>query len=372
MRRPFSTWVGLSVVAMTGVLMTIGVMELVLRAVPALLPTAGDKPPASQRVFDPYIGHLHKPHSHAVVEHPAKDFRVVHDTDGYGFRNAWPWPERAEIVAVGDSLTFGYGVATAEAWPSVLARALPGVRLINIGLTGASTPQYLRLYEVYGVPLRPRVLLIGLFLRNDFWDAGLFDVWQRSGMDTDYMTWRDTSGRSSAPSSVSLVASVIRRSRIGDLVHRAWKGYDHELLTYHTADGPVQLDRQDFEEKTAGADASRQEYWLVYNELLRLDRQARRHGTRTVVALLPSKEEVHFPLLGVAFQDPARDLRRALRRDDIDCVDLVPLFRARAAAGRRLFYRQDGHPNAQGYALIAEGVLEHISAHQYLERALSK
>lgn len=167
--------------------MTLALVELLLRLVPGL--TAGvftqepRRRPASFGIAHPYIGHLHTPYSHIMIE--GKGFRAVHDTDGHGFRNSWPWPwpERAEVVVVGDSLTFGYGVAASEAWPSVLAAALPGTRVINLGLIGASTPQYLRTYEVFGAPLRPRVVLIGVFAQNDFWDAGLYDQWLRLGAE---------------------------------------------------------------------------------------------------------------------------------------------------------------------------------------------
>jgi hypothetical protein len=44
----------------------------------------------------------------------------------------------------------------------------------------------------------------------------------------------------------------------------------------------------------------------------------------------------------------------------IPYIDLLPGFRRRAAQGEVLFFETDGHPNARGYALIAELVLDHL------------
>ena len=121
----------------------------------------------------------------------------MHHTDGYGFRNAWPWPEKANIVVLGDSLIFGYGVEDDEAWPALLGQALPQLRVINLGLIGAGPEQYLRVYETFGRQLHPQVLVVGLFVGNDFWDTGLFHRWLKVESEENYLAWRD-SGRSKA------------------------------------------------------------------------------------------------------------------------------------------------------------------------------
>jgi len=359
---------------------SLALLELLLRLLPGLttpVSTKESRPrPTSFGPAHPYIGHLHTPNSHIVIE--GKDFRAVHDTDGHGFRNSWPWPERADVVVVGDSLTFGYGVAANEAWPSVLAAALPGAAVVNLGLIGASSPQYLRAYEVFGAPLRPRVLLIGVFAQNDFWDAGLFDQWLRSGAAGNYMEWRETGRR---PTQAVVTASslarralsaVVRRSSVVRLIRQAWRGYLQRPRYYAFPDGSkVRLLPHDFAQKTRGAETDQPEYRLVLDALVKLHRLALEGGSLPLVVFLPSKEEVHLPLLGVTVRDPSRGLRRALQEHGVDYVDLIPLFRERARAGTRLFYEEDGHPNAAGYALIAEGVLRDLQSRRSGRQVLS-
>ena len=85
--------------------LALAMTEAILRLFPGLLPVELQQiiraDPRDYGVVHPYIGHLHKPNNALVIS--GRDFRAVHHTDGYGFRNAWPWPKTAEIVTLGDS-----------------------------------------------------------------------------------------------------------------------------------------------------------------------------------------------------------------------------------------------------------------------------
>ena len=88
-------------------------------------------------------------------------------------------------------MVFGYGVGEDEAWPARLAAAMPDAKIINLGLIGAGPQQYLRILETFGLPLRPRLVVVGLFPQNDFWDV-LFERWLHSDEPSwNYMVWRD-------------------------------------------------------------------------------------------------------------------------------------------------------------------------------------
>jgi lysophospholipase L1-like esterase len=91
--------------------------------------------------------------------------------------------------------------------------------------------------------------------------------------------------------------------------------------------------------------------------------------------LQPSKEEVYLPVLGISVPDPSEGVREALARLAVDCVDLTPVFGERGAAGRRLFFEEGGHPNAEGQALIAQAVLRHLETRRHsasLQRASAR
>jgi len=84
--------------------------------------------------------------------------------DEWGFRNPVR-PETAEVVAIGDSFTYGHGVGRTDAWPARLAKKLSrGV--YNMGMNGTAPVHYLHNLSV-AIDLRPRVILVAIWLGND-------------------------------------------------------------------------------------------------------------------------------------------------------------------------------------------------------------
>src|SRR5262245_59914966 len=141
-----------------GIFIALVAAEALLRAFPTLLlpldlQTTLDKRPELWGVAHPYIGNLQAPNRTVVRR---SEFEITYPTDANGFNNADPWPTRADLVTVGDSLTFGYGVAPDEAWPALVARDQRDTKVINLGLIGAGPQQYLRVYEPFGAPLEPK------------------------------------------------------------------------------------------------------------------------------------------------------------------------------------------------------------------------
>jgi hypothetical protein len=122
----------------------------------------------------------------------------------------------------------------------------------------------------------------------------------------------------------------------------------------------VQLLQRDFAVKSAAAVSGTRAFQLVLEALRGIHALAARDGSRVLVVFEPGKEEVYLPLGDESTPDPTRALREALARLGIDYLDLGPPFRRRAAAGERLFFPIDRHPNAAGYSAIANLVRDRI------------
>ncbi len=90
------------------------------------------------------------------------------DHDALGWRNELR-PERAAIVAIGDSQTYGDEVQREDAWPQQLARQT-GVTTYNLALGGYGPVQYLRLVDD-AMALGPELVVVGLYAGNDLADA---------------------------------------------------------------------------------------------------------------------------------------------------------------------------------------------------------
>jgi lysophospholipase L1-like esterase len=313
-------------------------------------------------VSHPYIGYLHTPHNTGILQ--SKDFQATYHTDGHGFRNTWPWPEAADIVVVGDSFVFGYGVEDNETWPAILAQAPPQYRLLNLGLIGAGPEQYRRVYQTFGIQMRPKVLLVGMLMDNDLWDMEMFDRWLALGGKGNYMVWRSY-GRYvfTLQEPLNGLKNLGRRySYLYNLMQNAYKtlrwGRPH-LLPF--ADGTqVQLLPSRLGEIVAMAQPHSSQFHLVLKALTRLHSLATECGTHVLVIFQPSKEEVYLPLLGEPTPDPGAPIREALDSRGIEFLDLTPAFRQQAQVGQRLFFEIDGHLNRAGYRLIASEVLQHL------------
>ena len=151
-----------------GALAALVVAEAALRMFPGVLPESVRfrihwvhlAHSSTGSIGDPYLGFVYPPHLSRKVE--STDVAFWYSTDERGFRNPSSWPDRADVVVVGDSMVFGFGVANDSVWTHLLANRLPNERIINLGLPGTAPQQFTRAYERFGIPLNPDLLLFGL------------------------------------------------------------------------------------------------------------------------------------------------------------------------------------------------------------------
>jgi hypothetical protein len=168
-------WLGHLLAASVGLLVAFALAEGLLRSPRFPLPADlggqlfGCYAPASPRAI-----YERQPELDILLPKPRFDqgcffggYHWLHHGDAYGFRNPEDW-DTAEIVLMGDSMTYGHGVQENQTIRHFLGQEL-GVRVANLAVTAASPVQYQAILPNFALPLRPTVIVL-VFFTNDLQD----------------------------------------------------------------------------------------------------------------------------------------------------------------------------------------------------------
>ncbi|HEX8291483.1 MAG TPA: SGNH/GDSL hydrolase family protein, partial [Pyrinomonadaceae bacterium] len=135
-----------------GVVTGLGIAEAGLR----LVERAGEREAFSVKYLlkDAHLGHRLAPGAKG------------HDANG--FRND-AVPAHADLVALGDSQTWGVNAERAGAWPQQLSK-MSGRGVYNMGVSGYGPVQYWALTGK-ALTFSPEVIVVGVYMGNDLYDA---------------------------------------------------------------------------------------------------------------------------------------------------------------------------------------------------------
>ena len=325
--------------------------------------------------------------------------------DEWGFRNPRV-PLEADIVAVGDSHTYGNNATMAESWPYVVAR-VTGQRVYNLALGGYGPNQYSYLMETRALRLHPHWVVCGLYLGDDFENAFRMtygnDYWAmlrgevRSPVDADI--WTDAEDRCGDASSCTPAwhrrlrmwmsrRSVVYRLLFHGTVGGRVKGLLQIRYSARRQDGgtaslfvreagveeafrPIGIrDRVD-----QRSPAVREGMRITFELLRKMAAACREHGCRLLVVVIPTKESVFAEYVAadreIRLKEIMADLVEQeavarvqlfefLDRGGIAYVDTLPALRRRIGDHLYTPSDRDMHPNKNGYRVIGEVVGEYL------------
>jgi lysophospholipase L1-like esterase len=337
--------------------------EGMLRLFPGLMPEEAQlrlmwqEQTAATSIGDSYLGYLYPPFMEAEIGASSARFSVT--SDEHGFRNASPWPERARIVVVGDSLTYGWGVTAEESWTTLLDKQLGEGRLITLGLPGAVPQQYTRYLERYGLDLQPEFVIYGIFSGNDFQDSVKFEQWLAQGSPGNYAVWNYFEGE--VP---KRTLGWLERSHLSIVLRYISKNYRYSYAstTLKFSDGkklqlaPTIL-RPAIMESRPGSAGLRN----VMRATLAARDLAQSAGSQFVVLLFPTKEEIYLPVRGTDFPSLLAPLTAELEKAGIAYIDLSSRYAELAAENIKLYFEVDTHPNIYGNQVTADVVEEFLT-----------
>jgi len=340
-----------------------------------------------------------------VVPDPKLGIRLAAHTgghDGKGFRNDTV-PGQVDIVAIGDSQTWGENAIRSEAWPQTLAR-LSGLSVYNMALGGYGPVHYWALLEE-ALELSPKMIVIGLYFGNDLYDAYVlahghdaYAGFRNESVAGDLMNdtvtpriralkdaWEEFLTRYRWSLWLAHQSAVVRL-----LYNRGWwptsiepwKEYrpskawafafpDHaavyeqgDVRTVFTTTYRLLALELDEPRITEGLRITKQ-------MIRRIHARTEARGVHLLVMLIPTKEMVHKNALrrlqGQLTEAHSRLVQMELRakaeilslcKDHaIECLDGLPVLEQAVEQCEQIYPSgRDGHPNARGYFLIASAV----------------
>lgn len=261
-------------------------------------------------------------------------------------------------VVVGDSFAFCFTDAD-DCWVNRLAQQTEH-NLINLGMVSTGSVAHLRVLEDYGLPLRPPLVIWQWYGNDANEDYGLAQLRGEAqtppGDDTPTESERSWLERNSAVYVLiqMLLGQDDRYAASLQFLDREWAqggdlrlGFGRPYLW-----GAFDLDRP-----------QNQEGWALSQDAFRAAReQVEGYGGHLVIVLMPTKEQVYRdlaePLIGAERMAVLDENYQAMRdfcdAEGLACLDPLPEFQARAAAGEQLYYATDIHLNARGNAVLAD------------------
>jgi lysophospholipase L1-like esterase len=308
---------------------------------------------------NPYVGHPEDPR--VVLHQPGFEGRwdgTWYQINPLGLRGpaieADASEDRYRIVALGDSCTFGKGVAEADTWPrqleSLLGEALSGVRRVvvaNLGVNGYSGTTYERIFREVGLGLEPDLVVVGYNL-NDFPNA-------IRAVD-EYVFGNRKARR--------LISQDLR-----DLLGRTATYRWLRQAYYHSQREDDWAQAEAFARGTRASSAD-DDAWIEQVKYLESIRdQASAIGAKTAVFLFPYESQVYLDSFDTA---PIERLRETCADLELPFVDLAEEFRRCARqsdpAGE-LFLKGDRyHPNREGYKIVAKKVMGLVVGRKWAQK----
>jgi lysophospholipase L1-like esterase len=267
---------------------------------------------------------------------------VSYRTNEVGFRGP-PLDQRPReagprVVVIGDSFTFGDGVAEGDRFTDVLARRLgAAVEVVNLGVPGYASTDEVHVARRLLPKLRPEVTVLAYCLNDPL--ALAEDAYQaRLGFDliniSDDVLRRNDRARLVASSSPSRLLDAVRnhvRSR---------------RLTHHT----VAWYRSMYE----GPDAP----WTRSREsVLDMARAARQNGSEFLLVILPIFVRTGgsgYPFLGVH-----ETVSAWCEAENLPVLDTLPHFRG-LDTRRLVVHPKDLHPNAAAHEVLGDVIADRL------------
>lgn len=325
--------------------------------------------------------------------------------DSNGFRNPTV-PQSAEIVTIGDSQTYGTGVADDESWPRVLERISTG-GVYNISFGGWGPVESLILLDDAWA-FRPKTILVSFYAGNDLYDS--FGAVYKRGLRADLKSGdakRNVEieeaelsqpiaalvSQANPMSNGHLRTSLAKHSSLYGLLRGLHKLTLHRFGLQNNWSARIEAVKQrhasyepwesaslktvfspGFRFAAVNLDDPRinEGFQISLKAFSAISRETRARHARLVIVMIPTKESVFAPEVSSKSSEFKRlnECERQVweasmvhfRSERIEFIDSMPTLRRLVRNGIQPYPASpDGHPNAKGQAAIAAVVATYLT-----------
>ena len=321
--------------------------------------------------------------------------------DKWGFRNRI-FRDRADIVAIGDSMTYGNCALSSYSWPALLEQKT-NKKVYNMGVGGYGPVQYYHLLKEKALQLKPKIVIVGLYLGNDLWDT--------HNMIYNFQYWRDLRDSSlinnnhqfNSDNSMLIVGSnkhdnnnysiknylahnsilyrIIVYSAFGQIA--LWK---ETTIQGKSNDKIVFLEDKQHNIKTSfisgenlfGLDINKKEIkegllktLLLFDMMHQLCTQ---RNISFVVVIMPTKATVYskyidfkldkYGLIKKQIECESKvtdEIIKHFKHNEINYIEVLPSMKNSILAHMLYTASIDGHPNRYGYDVIAQAIADYLN-----------
>lgn len=325
---------------------------------------------------------------------------LYHDLDKNGFRNAGV-PQKVDIVAIGDSMTYGYNALSKDAWPQRLA-SKSNLSVYNMGMGGWGPAQYYYVTDK-ALELEPSSIVVGFYTGNDLLDACYvftkLDYWKNFAKDNnlridDCLKYGSSDGHwdpEAQPDLLSQLRNSVRYSNVFMAlkqvkVIRDFISYDRDLkfakenpdifLVVDNSDINVILNVDSLSSVDQNSPYVKNGIELTKFFYRGMADRIHAKGGKMIVVFIPTKEDAFYNFLlskGYKLSEKysqsvsaeraiIADFSNYFKKLGVDSVDARSFMEAKIESKNQPLFLNymDSHPTPVGYDAIAEAIYENV------------
>ena len=313
---------------------------------------------------DPDVGHVYVPDHRQVLQ--TREYRVEWASNAQGVRGERDYGTKApgvtRILCVGDSFTACDQVPYTESWPAVLERELAArleraaspskVEVVNAGFPGFSTANEAAWIAKFGARFAPDLVLVATTPNDLSENQFPLQYTARDGRLVSANATEEDERRYEHRRKWWCLAGAIERSLLARRVvaSSAWaralgRSPFHHIEAYEAPPG----------------EKARRLYQLAERSMLAARDASSALGARFGIVVIPYSRQLREFEAGLDGGAFAAHWSEFAARHAIPCADARALFLDDPEPAG-LFWREDNHCTAKGYALVAQAAAELVWA----------